>query len=134
MSITIRESASSIASRTPFNACNLTAYVPGPYGVGSYKYLPEIWRDDIEETAVDYVVYSYKTPIAWHTPDGWVYPSHTYSVSTTRHQGVVRQAIGGHYFEVLKDDGTLDWKRSAWIINARTGTLAASRRAAEVFA
>lgn len=49
----------------------------------------------------DYVVYSYSTPIGWHIPasdsDGgtayWVVPDDTYSVTTNRHQGLVRVAL-----------------------------------------
>jgi hypothetical protein len=42
----------------------------------------------------DYVVYSYQTPIAWHTPyAGWLYPAERYSVTTTKHQGRVHTAL-----------------------------------------
>lgn len=40
-----------------------------------------------------YVIYSYATPIAWQTPDGWVIPSDRYSATTSRHQSTVRQAL-----------------------------------------
>lgn len=42
-----------------------------------------------DANAIDYVIYSYHTPIAWHTPDGWVIPPVKYSISTTRHQGTL---------------------------------------------
>ncbi|TWE27539.1 hypothetical protein FHX69_0175 [Prauserella muralis] len=43
---------------------------------------------------IDYVVYSYATPIAWHIPgQGWTVPTETYSVTTTRHQRAVNLAI-----------------------------------------
>lgn len=37
----------------------------------------------------DYVIYSYGTPIAWHGPDGWMFPDEKYSATTTRHQGKI---------------------------------------------
>ena len=41
-----------------------------------------------------YVVYSYSTPIAWYTQaDGWIISGTRYSVSTSRHQSVVRNAL-----------------------------------------
>lgn len=42
----------------------------------------------------DYAVYSYETPIAWlEGDDGWYIPSKFYSVSTSKHLAIVRQAI-----------------------------------------
>ena len=41
----------------------------------------------------DYVVYSYGTPIAWHHAGGWSVPSVRYSVTTSKHQGIVRRAV-----------------------------------------
>jgi hypothetical protein len=38
-------------------------------------------------------VYSYGTPIAWHTNTGWFIPDLKYSVTTSKHQGYVRRAI-----------------------------------------
>lgn len=48
-------------------------------------------------SSADYVVFSYSTPIAWHLPSGWVVPSVTYSISTSRHQAVARHAARGDY-------------------------------------
>jgi hypothetical protein len=45
----------------------------------------------------DYIVYSYATPIAWHTTDGWYMPSVKYSATTTNHQALTREAI--RYYE-----------------------------------
>ena len=36
---------------------------------------------------IDYVVTSYATPIAWHSPDGWHVVEQKFSVTTSRHQG-----------------------------------------------
>lgn len=68
-------------------------------GVGR---LDDKYRVSVAEA--DYVIYSYATPIAWHTPreveEGgvhvggwWVFPEESYSATTTRHQGIVRVAL-----------------------------------------
>lgn len=41
----------------------------------------------------DYFVYSYDTPIAWHSLDGWYVVSQKFSVTTSKHQNLVRRAI-----------------------------------------
>lgn len=56
------------------------------------------WRDDFlvarDRNLLVYVVYSYATPIAWCDVDGaWTMPSLRYSVTTSKHQGIVRRAI-----------------------------------------
>lgn len=43
---------------------------------------------------VDYVVHSYATPIAYHHSGGWEYPDVSYSATTSKHQSVVRGALG----------------------------------------
>ena len=41
-----------------------------------------------------YVVYSYGTPIAWHTEaDGWYVVAQKFSVTTSKHQNYVRRAV-----------------------------------------
>lgn len=59
-------------------------------------------RLDDEETAryndavskgIDYIVYSYNTPIAWHGFDGWYVVEQKFSVTTSKHQNYVRRAI-----------------------------------------
>ena len=42
---------------------------------------------------VDYLVYSYGTPIAWHTPQGWYIVAQKFSVTTSKHQNAVKRAI-----------------------------------------
>ena len=43
---------------------------------------------------IDYVIYSYYTPIAWLRGDGeWAMPDAKYSVTTTKHQTTTRAAI-----------------------------------------
>lgn len=44
------------------------------------------WFDDYED--LDYVVYSYATPIAWHTTStGWYRVKAKFSMTTSHHQG-----------------------------------------------
>ena len=47
---------------------------------------------------VDYIVYSYSTPIAWHltSTDLWVMPDVKYSATTSKHQHYVRCALIGY--------------------------------------
>lgn len=41
-----------------------------------------------------YVVFSYRTPIAWYSPlTGWTQPDTRYSMTTTNHQSVTAFAI-----------------------------------------
>ena len=43
---------------------------------------------------VDYLVYSYGTPIAWHTDArGWYVVEQKFSVTTSKHQNYTRRAI-----------------------------------------
>lgn len=43
---------------------------------------------------IDYIVYSYSTPIAWHTVDGeWFVVAQKFSNSTARHKSIVRDAL-----------------------------------------
>jgi hypothetical protein len=42
---------------------------------------------------VDYVVWSYATPIGWHDEHGWHVPATTYSPTTTQHQHTARMGV-----------------------------------------
>lgn len=80
-----------IQNRLEFRASALEGRV---YGVGN-------GRLDAEETAkynrdlnsVIYWVYSYSTPIAWYTLEGWYLVEQKFSSTTSRHQARVRRAI-----------------------------------------
>lgn len=53
-----------------------------------------LWRADYDK--IDYVVYSYWTPIAWHvsgTVNEWIYPAVKYSPTTSAHQSKIRIAL-----------------------------------------
>lgn len=41
-------------------------------------------------TDADYYIYSYATPIAWRVGDKWFVPAVRYSVTTSKHQGIIR--------------------------------------------
>lgn len=56
------------------------AYVPCCFNLDRYA-------DDF------YAVYSYTTPIAWFANGQWTVPEVHYSVTTSRHQNIVRKAI-----------------------------------------
>lgn len=55
---------------------------------GTVGQLPAEWRERFYTDAdeIDYVVYSYATPIAWHVTGQWVVPPVKYSSSTSHHQ------------------------------------------------
>lgn len=51
-------------------------------------------RADSTRHGIDLIIYSYATPIAWHVRGaGWRVPDVTYSVTTSRHQSLVRVAL-----------------------------------------
>jgi len=58
-----------------------------------------VWESDKltesrENSEGMYVVYSYDTPIAWHTDgQGWYVVSQKFSVTTSKHQNLIRRAI-----------------------------------------
>ena len=81
-----------MAERKEFKASALTGTLR-PMGTGRLDspYL-ETFKADL--IAMDYLVYSYGTPIAWHTPNfGWFVVSQKFSSTTSKHQNRVRQAV-----------------------------------------
>lgn len=56
------------------------------------------YESQVLTSSAPYVVYSYRTPIAWHTPEsGWVIPADRYSNTTSNHQSRIRVAVSGFY-------------------------------------
>lgn len=56
--------------------------------------LPSPHDVTLARSSVDYVIYSYATPIAWHTVAGaWWVPDVNYSLTTGIHQGTVCAAL-----------------------------------------
>jgi hypothetical protein len=63
-----------------------------PYRSGiEFGQLPHEYRSSVERAT--YVVYSYRTPIAWFVDDEWVVPDVRYSNTTSNHQGIARVGI-----------------------------------------
>lgn len=57
--------------------------------IGDAGRLPDAWRSVYYNVVneIDYIVYSFATPIAWHTRNGlWYIPRVTYSRCSARHQ------------------------------------------------
>lgn len=58
--------------------------------------LPEKWQEQFiadREIGINYVIFSYGTPIAWHLTDGtWVKPNVKYSPTTSKHQSRIPKA------------------------------------------
>lgn len=78
-----------------------TPYDHVPLGI-TLGQLPDDWNAVFtwQADTIDYIVWSYQTPIAWHynegdalDPDRWVIPDVRYSHTTTRHQGFARVAL-----------------------------------------
>jgi hypothetical protein len=83
-----------IADRVAFTGNNLygvvTSYNTTVYELGR---LPQEFRDQLKLDQPDFIVYSYGTPIAWHSNSGWFMPNCKYSVTTSKHQNYVRTAV-----------------------------------------
>jgi len=63
------------------------------YGTGR---LPREWANTFNARShvIDFVVRSYGTPIGWYDREmGWVVPLERYSVTTSRHQSILRTAL-----------------------------------------
>lgn len=48
---------------------------------------------DAAWSEIDYIVFSYQTPIAWHTPKGWHVVEQKFSATTSNHQSQVRRGL-----------------------------------------
>lgn len=88
-----------ISERREFDGNSMSGRKYAAYTTGM---LPTGWAYlfDLSRPNIDYVVYSWSTPIAWHTPAGWVYPSVNYSSYSSRHQryawrAIIRETGGG---------------------------------------
>ena len=91
-----KNAGSLIRDRIPFSGSNFSAIlVPmnpdSLYPIESFGMLPYTSLPDL--LGSDYIVYSYATPIAWFKNGEWQLPNHKYSVTTSKHQSIVRKAI-----------------------------------------
>jgi hypothetical protein len=78
-----------LRERTQFRTHGALYGVPGK--VRSIGKLPQEYREPV--STADYVVYSWDTPIAWHTQNGWIMPDVRYSVSTSKQQSRIHTAL-----------------------------------------
>jgi hypothetical protein len=89
--------ASAIRGRESFrNSTGSLTGVPVEGGMGlSFGKLPEVWRERLDRArdSCSYIVFSYRTPIAWLSNGAWVVPTARYSVTTSQHQGLIRAAL-----------------------------------------
>ena len=59
--------------------------------------------NDLHGDRLNYVVWSYRTPIAWSRTDGtWIIPDEKYSMTTSRHQSLIRTALHRYF---IRDSG-----------------------------
>lgn len=81
-----RQAATAITERRTFKASALS----GRPGFDGFGRLDRSLALGVE--SADFVVYSYATPIAWHVGGAWIIPEVRYTVTTSRHQSLVRRA------------------------------------------
>lgn len=85
--------AQAIRDRVPFKTSGaLSAEAHDPHSL--YLYEGRLNRDECAtlhddlRIGIDYVVWSYSTPIAWHLTNGeWYKVEQKFSITTTKHQG-----------------------------------------------
>lgn len=92
------KAADAMDNRTPFRNSNGTfrgePMQPRPGVLVHSGRMPAEDRGALADAScVDYVVWSYATPIAWHDEHGWHTPDARYSPTTSQHQGTVRVAL-----------------------------------------
>ena len=86
-----RDAIHYIANREEFTASALKG---SPYGMSEgYLTGADCEQYYTDQNSMDYVVYSYHTPIAWHTPEGWYIVAQKFSQTTSKHQNLTRRAI-----------------------------------------
>lgn len=86
---------------TPNKTLTGEAGEPGDWAYGPMLgRLPDKWREVFmqDRDQIDYVVYSYATPIAWRRQIpgfgfSWEVPAARYSDTTTQHQHTIRYAV-----------------------------------------
>lgn len=87
--------ATAIANLDPFETYG--SFSALGYSLSSGRLVGEAlrtWSRDNTYATVDYCVFSYATPIAWHTKSrGWVVIETKFSSTTGRHQSVTRWGV-----------------------------------------
>lgn len=103
--------AEHIADAKPFTT---SGNMRGEANTGTYVYTGhlnqvecEILRDDLMGVGVDYVVWSFSTPIAWRRTDGrWRIVAQSFSVTTSKHQSNLYKIERERHETVLVKTGT----------------------------
>jgi hypothetical protein len=88
--------AKHLANREPFKTHGALRAMSGKWITAQLGRLPADWRNTVRARShvIDYVIYSYQTPIGWRdTEAGWVIPAEHYSQTTSVHQGRIRAAL-----------------------------------------
>jgi hypothetical protein len=107
MYVNNRDAKNCVAQCKPFT--NSTKSFSGQlkqYSIVWFGRLPMEWCRELSElsksaTGCVYVVWSYGTPIAWFYGGVWSVPDVKYSVTTSRHQNIVRAALDNAYSTVF---------------------------------
>jgi hypothetical protein len=86
------EASEAIQNRSNFIASSLSGWEGRSNTYGQLN-PEEIAQYEAVKDSMDYVVLSYRTPIAWHSSEGWYMVKQKFSVTTSRHQGIVRRAL-----------------------------------------
>ena len=89
--LTNREARNAIEWQKPFitgtGSLRGTHYLGGTGIMRNPAEVEQLTQADKDGT-LDYVVYSYSTPIAWVISDEWVRTTERYSVTTSKHTGL----------------------------------------------
>lgn len=95
---TKRVIANGVTELAPFRAASMSGRAIGEFDDNAGR-MPEPaaseFKAAVRSGRVDYAVYSYGTPIAWHHKgvDTWTLSGEHYSVTTSNHQSLTRLAI-----------------------------------------
>lgn len=95
-SLNQRDAVHYIATRLEFKASALSGSSVKEYTPDGGRLNPEEYAKLKEATARPewvYVVYSYGTPIAWFGSEGWYVVAQKFSVTTSKHQNLVRRGV-----------------------------------------
>jgi len=91
-----RDAIHYIMTRQEFKASALTGtfkdYTPSEGRLNREEYA--LLESAMNESRIAFVIFSYGTPIAWHTDArGWYVVEQKFSVTTSKHQNLTRRAI-----------------------------------------
>lgn len=81
----------------------------------------ELFHQHLQDNAIDYVIYSYNTPIAWRTThtegenefNRWHVPRQRHTITTSRHQSAVHHALRENNFRSVGVETDIELQRMA---------------------